>query len=142
MSTSPQTLPAAVAIMPAGPRRTLTVLRILAALHGLAVLAQPVLAGQYLSGNVDAITLHRINANIVGALGLCQLIAAIVFVWKGRGRPWAIWSALGIFAAESIQIPMGYDGVLAVHIPLGVSIVSTQILLTVWAFRAKARVPR
>jgi hypothetical protein len=139
MSTSAQTLPAPAEVTPRGPRVTLTVLRIMAVLHGLSVIAQPMLAGVYLSGDVDALTFHAINADTAAAFGLFQLIAAIVFVWKGRGRQWAVWSALGIAAAENIQIPMGIDGVLAVHIPLGVSIVAAQILLTVWLFRADAR---
>lgn len=142
MSTSAQTLPPPTEITQRGPRVTLTVLRIMAVLHGLAVLAQPMLAGVYLSGDVDAIDIHGINANIAGGLGFVQLIAAIVFVWKGRGRQWAIWTSLGIVLAEQLQIGLGFEGVLSAHIPLGVAIVSMQILLTVWLFRANAQLPR
>jgi hypothetical protein len=142
MSTAAQELAVPAEIHQPGPRVTLRVLRISAALHGLAVLAQPVLAGAYLSGDVDALVFHAINADTAAAFGVFQLIAAIVFVWKGRGRPWAIWATLGIVLAEQVQIPIGLEGVLAVHIPLGVSIVSMQILLTVWLFRANARLPR
>ncbi len=142
MSTSAQTLPDTAEITPRGPRVTLTVLRIMAVVHGLSVLAQPVLAGSYLSGDVDALTIHAINADTAAAFGLFQFIAAIVFVWKGRGRQWAIWATLGIALAEEVQIPLGLEGMLAAHIPLGVSIVSMQILLTVWLFRENARRPR
>lgn len=126
----------------AGPRVTLTVLRVFTVLHALSVVAQPVLAGEYLSGEVDALRFHAINADTAASFGLFQLIAAIVFVWKGRGRAWALWASLVIAVLEEIQIPMGLEGVLAVHIPLGVSIVSLQILFTVWIFRAHARLPR
>lgn len=142
MSTSAQTMPADTEVTPSGPRVTLTVLRIMAVLHGLSVLAQPVLAGSYLSGDVDALAIHSINGNLASGFGLLQLIAAIVFVWKGRGRQWAIWTSLGIALAEQLQVGFGYEGVLSVHIPLGVSIVSMQILLAVWLFRADARLPR
>lgn len=142
MSTSAQTLPEQAELTPSGPRVTLTVLRIMAVLHALSVLVQPVLAGSYLSGDVDALAVHSINANVASGFGVFQLIAAIVFVWKGRGRQWAIWTSLGIALAEEVQIGLGFEGLLAAHIPLGVSIVSLQILLTVWLFRANARIPR
>jgi hypothetical protein len=142
MSTSAQTLPDQAEVTPSGPRVTLTVLRVMAVLHALAVLAQPVLAGSYLSGDVDALTIHSINANVASGFGVFQLVAAIVFVWKGRGRQWAIWTSLGIALAEEVQIGLGFEGLLAAHIPLGVSIVALQILLTVWLFRAAARTPR
>jgi hypothetical protein len=125
-----------------GPRRTLLVLRIVAVVHAFFVVLQPMLAGIYLSGDVDAIDVHAINADIVGGLGVLQLIAAIVFVWKGKGRSWALWGALGIVLAEQAQIPLGLLGLVAIHLPLGVSIVSMQILLTVWLCRAAAATPR
>jgi hypothetical protein len=125
-----------------GPRRTLRVLRWISAAHALAVVVQPMLAGMYLGGDVDAIGIHGINANVASGLGVIQLIAAIVFVWKGRGRSWAWYTALGIALAEQAQIGLGFEGIVAVHIPLGVSIVSMQILVTVWLFRAAAATPR
>jgi hypothetical protein len=131
-----------VEVTVAGPRRTLTALRIMAVIHGLSLLAQPVLAGQYLSGDVDSLTVHASNSDIAASFGLFQLIAAIAFVWKGRGRRWALWSSLAIAVAEEIQISLGLDGALAVHIPLGVSIVTAQILVIVWLFQANARLPR
>lgn len=126
----------------AGPRATLSVLRTVAVLHALTAITQPMLAGVYLSGEVDAIDIHSINANVVAGLGLVQLIAAIVFVWKGKGRSWPLHGAIAIFLAEQVQIPLGIEGLVAIHIPLGVSIISMQILLTVWLCRADARTPR
>jgi hypothetical protein len=121
-----------------GPRRTLVVLRVVAALHALDMILQPMLAGMYLSGQVDALTLHSINGDTVAALGLIQLGAAIAFVWRGKGRSWALWATLGVVLAEELQVQFGYAGLIAVHIPLGVSVISLQILLTVWLFRAEA----
>jgi hypothetical protein len=37
---------------------------------------------------------------------------------------------------------MGYERLLVVHLPLGVSLTVAQILITVWLFRAAAAVPR
>jgi hypothetical protein len=130
---------------PSGPRATLQVLRVVAVVHTLAMLVQPVLAGRYLSGDVHAIDLHRINAGVVTAFDLLQLICAIVFTWAGRGRSWPVWASLATAIAVEVQVGVGFERILAVHIPLGVSIIATQLLVTVWLFRpgaATARVPR
>lgn len=141
MSTSIEVQPQShLEIVHPGPRATLRVLRIVAVAHSLVVLAQPMLAGIYLSGQVDALAVHRLNAlaSVQAACAL-QLIVAIVYVWRGRGRAWPLLATLGIAAAEELQIAMGFGGEVAIHLPLGVSIISAQILLTVWLFRYAAR---
>jgi hypothetical protein len=125
-----------------GPRATLQVLRVVAVLHALAFLGQPVFAGGYLMGDVDALALHTANAFVVTALDVVQLVCAIVFFWKGRGRAWPIWASLAIAVAVEVQVGMGFERLLVVHLPLGVSLVVGQILVTVWLFRAAAAMPR
>jgi hypothetical protein len=137
---APDRSPAAAA--PSGPRATLQVLRVVAIMHTLAMLVQPVLAGRYLSGDVQAIDLHRINAGVVTAFDAVQLICAIVFTWAGRGRSWPIYASLATALAVEVQVGVGFERVLAVHIPLGVSIIVTQVLVTVWLFRSGAAVGR
>lgn len=143
MSAPTQAVPATTVDTPGpGPRRTLQILRIVAVLHSLAAIVQPALAGSYLGGEVDAIAIHALNAHVVTGLGVFQLIAAIVFVWRGRGRVWPLYGTLGLVLAVQVQVFAGFEGPVAVHIPLGVSIISMQILLTVWLFRAAAGVGR
>src|SRR5690349_5286586 len=125
-----------------GPRATLQVLRVVAVLHSLAFLAQPVFAGGYLMGDVDFLGLHRLNAGVVTALDVAQLICAIVFFWGGRGRAWPIWASLGIALAVEVQVGMGFERMLLVHLPLGVSLTVGQIVLTMWLYRAAAAQPR
>ena len=125
-----------------GPRATLQVLRVVAVLHSLAFLAQPVFAGGYLMGDVDSLGLHRLNAGVVTALDVAQLICAIVFFWGGRGRAWPIWASLGIALAVEVQVGMGFERMLLVHLPLGVSLTVGQIVLTMWLYRAAAAQPR
>jgi len=125
-----------------GPRVTLQVLRIVAVLHSLVFFAQPVFAGGYLMGDVDALALHNNNAAVVAIVGFIQLIAAIVFFWKGRGRAWPIWTSLVIALLVEVQAVMGSEGQLMVHLPLGVSLIVGQVLITVWLFRAAAAAPR
>jgi hypothetical protein len=124
-----------------GPRATLQVLRIVAVLHSLAFLGQPVFAGGYLMGDVDALALHDVNAFVITGLDVIQLICAVVFFWKGRGRAWPIWASLAIALAVEVQVGMGYERLLVVHLPLGVSLVVGQILTTVWLFRTAAATP-
>jgi hypothetical protein len=126
----------------AGPRASLQVLRWVAVLHSAAMVIQPVLAGVYLSGDVDAIRMHGYNAMIVTGFDVLQLICAIVFTWKGRGRAWPIYASLAIALAVEVQVGVGFTRILAVHIPLGVSIIAMQILLTVWLFRSAAAARR
>lgn len=125
-----------------GPRVTLQVLRAVAVLHSLAFLGQPVLAGAYLSGDVDALAIHDANAFVITALDVIQLVCAIAFTWKGRGRSWPINASLAIALAVEVQVGVGYERLLVVHIPLGVSIIVSQILVTVWLFRAAAATAR
>jgi hypothetical protein len=132
--SAPETLAA-----PAGPRRTLSTLRVLAVLHSLCAIGQPTFAGIYLDGDVDALALHEINASMVAGLGVVQLVAAIGYVWAGRGRRWPLWASLGVVLAEQVQTGLGYESEVAIHIPLGVSVIAMQILLTVWLFRDGAR---
>jgi hypothetical protein len=121
-----------------GPRASLQVLRVVAVLHSLAFLGQPVFAGGYLMGDVDSLTLHDINAFVITGLDLAQLICAVVYFWGGRGRAWPIWASLAVALAVEVQVGMGYERLLVVHLPLGVSLTVGQILITVWLFGAGA----
>src|SRR5690242_12194168 len=125
-----------------GPRATLQVLRVVAVLHSLAFLAQPVFAGGYLMGDVDSLGLHRINAGVVTGLDVAQVICAVVYCWAGRGRAWLIWAGLAVAVAVEVQVGMGFERVLVVHLPLGVAITLAQVLISIWLFGAGAAVAR
>jgi hypothetical protein len=124
------------------PRATLRVLQVVAVLHSLAFLGQPVFAGGYLMGDVDALARHDANAFVITGLDVIQLICAVVFFWRGHGRAWPIWASLAIALAVEVQIGVGYERLHLVHLPLGVSLAVGQIVTTVWLFRAAAATPR
>ena len=126
----------------AGPRITLQVLRVVAVLHSLAFLAQPVFAGGYLMGDLDSLVAHRVNAFVVTGLDVIQLACAIVYFWKGRGRAWPIWASLAIALAAEVQVGVGIERQLMVHLPLGVALAVGQVLTTVWLYRAAAATAR
>ncbi|WP_431923217.1 hypothetical protein [Amycolatopsis tucumanensis] len=121
-----------------GPRRTLAVMRVVTALHAVCVVAQPVFAGEFLAGEIDALGVHELNSMVVSGLGVIQVVVAVVYVWGGHGRFWPLAAAVGIALTEQFQTGFGYAGDVAVHVPLGVTLVAAQVVLTVWLFRDSA----
>jgi hypothetical protein len=125
-----------------GPRASLQVLRVVAVLHSLAFLAQPVFAGGYLMGDMDSLGIHRINAGVVTGLDVVQLICAMVYFWGGRGRAWPVWASLAVALVVEVQVGMGFERMLLVHLPLGVALTIGQILITWRLFGAGAAAAR
>ena len=130
-----------VATRPArtGPLITLWLLRLAVTAHLVAVLAQPILAGRYLTGDVDAITAHGAVGTALAALDLLVIAAAALYVTGGRGALWVLPAAVLLFLAVGLQIGMGFARRLGVHVPLGVGIVTASVLLTAWMWAPSAR---
>lgn len=122
-----------------GPRVTLWLLRAVIAIHLLAVLVQPVLAGQFLAGDVDAIVVHGTLGSLLALVGLVTIAVTLLYVLGGRGQLWVLPVALALFVADAIQIGAGYARTLELHVPLGVAIIVTSVLLGVWVFPAAGR---
>lgn len=135
MTAGPQSTPVAVR----GPRATVWLLRVTATGQaGLAVL-QPVLAGWYLSGDYDALGAHDTNAGFVAGAVLATLAAALLYWLPGRGRGWPVLVPVVLFVALVFQFGAGYGRELALHIPLGVGIVTVSVLFALWAWSPAAR---
>ncbi|MHA6617275.1 hypothetical protein [Pseudonocardia sp. DLS-67] len=124
------------------PRVSLWTLRFLLTGHLVAVLAQPVLAGRYLTGDVDAITVHGLLGSLLSLVAMALIAGALGYVLFGRGRLWVLPVTVLLFLAEGYQIGMGYSRELAVHVPLGVAIVVVAVLLTAWVWTPSAARPR
>lgn len=103
---------------------------------GYAVLAagQPVLAGSYLSGNVDAIGDHGRNGGLLMAVAMLAFLVALAHWLGGRGPAWPVAAVVVLFLLQGVQIGLGYEKTLAVHIPLGVTIVGLLVAMAVWAW--------
>lgn len=127
---------------PGGPRLTLLALRGTVALSTACVLAQPVLAGGYLSGRFDFLGYHATNGHILSAVLLVQAIAAAAYLVGGRGSALPLLFTGVQFFATGVQLGMGYSRQLAVHIPLGVLLVILALHVCVWVFRPAARLSR
>ena len=126
-----ETLPAPVSRR---PRLTLWSVRAALATHLLAVLAQPVLAGRYLIGDVDAIGWHATVGSSLAAIALLVIAAAVGYVLVRRAAWWLLAAAVLLFLADGLQIGMGFERALEIHIPLGVAIVVGSVLLTGWSW--------
>jgi hypothetical protein len=121
------------------PRASLWALRVSALLHTATIAVQPVLAGQFLAGDVDAIIMHEINSHLVTTIGWVQIIAAIAYVWRGRGAVWPLVLSVVLGVCEEGQKVLGYFRIADVHIPFGIALITTQVLFTIWLFGSAAR---
>lgn len=126
------------------PRPGVTVwpVRVLATVQLVAVLAQPMLAGLYLSGDFDALGLHSANAVLIEFLALLLLVAALGYWLGGQGRGRVPAAAAVGLVAVVLQAGFGYSRELALHVPLGVTVVLASVLATYWVWRPGVRVPR
>ncbi|GAA0264455.1 hypothetical protein [Cryptosporangium japonicum] len=118
-------------------KTTLWLFRLSLTVHAVCVLAQPILAGLYLDGSYDALGVHSLNGSILPATGMVVGAAGLAF-WIAGGAGWPLLAYGVLWLAEGFQIGMGYARVLAVHLPLGVTIVALTIWLTVWSWLPRA----
>jgi hypothetical protein len=125
------------------PRVSLQALRITLVLHAILIVAQPIAAGYFLSGNVDAMdNVHATIGSTVWMVALLQIVAAACYTLAGRGRIWPALLSAVLLVAEFVQLTYGYLQNFAVHIPLGTAIVGTVVSMTIWSFRPTARLNR
>ncbi|TCC10638.1 hypothetical protein [Kribbella soli] len=125
------------------PRVSLHVLRITLVLHAAFVIAQPIAAGYFLAGNVDAMTnVHSTVGGTIWMFAFLQTVAAACYTLVGRGRIWPALISPLLVVAEFVQLTFGYLQNFAVHVPLGTAIVGTVCWMTVWSFRPTAHLSR
>ena len=101
------------------PRWPVLLLRIIAVLTMLSVFAQSLLAGRFLSGDFDALAMHKDNGILGGLLALIQIAAAVLAVRVAKLPADVIAPSVIAFVAVAGEIALGFSRVLALHIPLG-----------------------
>lgn len=116
--------------------------RALTTLAAVLLFDQAVFAGQFLSGSYPALLTHRENATYAGVAVLLAGLSAILLRWPGKGPWWPLPACFGLFGLVAAQIMLGFGRVLAVHIPLGVTIIGLAVGLTIWAWRYDGRTTR
>jgi len=114
--------------------------RIIITIHVLQLLLQPVLIGLFLSGGDTAkLHAHEIGGTAVTTTAMVLVVASIV-VWRRASWPVAVVGAsVAILVAEMVQLTMGYDRHLGIHVPLGVSLAVGVSMLHNWSFRRRPR---
>jgi hypothetical protein len=109
--------------------------RVIVTAAALLLFDQAVFAGQFLAGTFGSLQTHRENATVAGIVTLGAAIAAVPVRWPGKGPIWPIFACLGLFGVIALQIALGFARELAVHVPLGVSIILLTTLLAIRAWR-------
>jgi hypothetical protein len=106
----------------------------------IAVYAQSIFAGLFLSGETWGRTAHRVNASVlVAGTLLAGIVAAVTLRHIVGGRRLAVWLfALGIGLAFQMMLGLRAaegERVLWIHIPFGVALVGITAELVVVAQR-------
>lgn len=109
--------------------------RVAAGIGLLLALAQPVLAGGFLSGHYVLLEWHATNATATGLTAIAMALAGLLLWRPGGGPLWPALAAAALFGMEAAQIAIGYAHALALHIPLGVVIIGCLALLASWSWR-------
>ena len=93
---------------------------VIAIVHAILVVAQPILAGLSLEGNSGALDLHYTNGMLIMGVAFLQVIAAVLW-WKPGGGPSKAMSVSAVLlVAEVAQFFIGDSGNFAIHLPLGI----------------------
>jgi len=109
--------------------------RLIITAEAVVLFDQAVFAGQFLSGTFAALQTHRENAGIAAIGMLVAGIAAVPLHWVKPGVLWEPLACLGIFGLIALQITLGFNHVLTIHIPLGVTIITLAVFLALHAWR-------
>lgn len=105
----------------------LIALRVTAIVHALAFALQPVLAGMFLSGRDNAIGSHGDNAAIVSTIALLLTAMAALARRKRLVGPRVLPLLAAVFVLEIVQLTVGMDHRMWLHIPLGVGLFAVVI---------------
>ncbi len=114
--------------------------RIVVVLHAAMTVVQAVAAGGILQASAVGLIVHQAVGGTLLLVAMIQVPLAVLAWRPGRLPAWPIAVSTALVVAETAQVALGYSGVLAVHVPLGVAIVGTAVTLAVWAVRARPRV--
>ena len=68
-----------------------------------------------------------------------MLVTAILHWRPGRGPVWPALISLLYFVVLALQTFLGYQRLLAYHVPLGTALIAAAILLLVWVWRPVPR---
>lgn len=112
--------------------------RVVAVLHAAMTVTQAVAAGAVLQASTVGLIVHQAVGGTLLLVAMLQVPAAVLAWRPGRLPAWPIALSSALVVVEIAQVALGATGVLAIHVPLGVSIVGTAVALAVWAWRTRS----
>ena len=117
-----------------GSRWPWQTLRAVTALTTLSAFTQAVLAGGVVSGRIEMLPLHSTNGLLL-VLSTLVLLVALVVAWRpGRGPAWMLLAGALLTFATAVQLGLGFSRSLAIHVPLGTTVIIAQVMLLVWVW--------
>jgi hypothetical protein len=124
-----------VATLSASRRWPWSLLRVVTVLTTLSAFSQAVLAGGVVAGRIEMLPLHSTNGLLLTA-GTLALLVALVLAWRPGGGPaWVLLVGLVMTSATVVQLGLGFSRSLAVHVPLGTTVIIAQVMLLVWVWQ-------
>jgi hypothetical protein len=99
----------------------------------LGVLAQAILAGQFISGASDQLGTHGAVGGTLELAGLALLLLAVAHRLAGERSRVALWGSLALGLALQVQAALGWmpgAAPTSVHVPLGVCIFAGALTLS------------
>jgi len=118
-----------------GNRWILTLRAVLIA-HSCALLAQPALAGEFLSGADGIVKFHEWTGWVIIALCAIQIGLVLLAMRSASASVWLLFGSVFVLLAELLQVGSGYGRFLEVHVPLGVIAFGIVLVQTISVFRA------
>ncbi|MEC3920253.1 hypothetical protein [Nocardia sp. CDC160] len=111
--------------------------RMVATAAAADAIVQAMLAGKFLAGNYDALGVHAGNGGVLALITLVFLLAALLDRQLSHGPWWPILTIAAVQVALGIQRWLGESNRLAWHVPLGITIVTSLLMVTVWSWRTR-----
>ncbi len=109
-------------------RPTARAFRAVLGLFTALVLTQAALAGQFISGGVAARPVHRIiGGDVLPWLATVQMVVAVLMWRPGRGPWWPALVSLVLQVVIVVQLSLGFDGRIDLHLPVGVAIFGVTV---------------
>jgi hypothetical protein len=109
--------------------------RILISLVTVIFALQAIFAGQIMSGTFGSLLVHQNNAALADMVLIVSIPAAILLRWPGRGPFWPLLAVLALIAVSYTQSYFGFQRLMTVHVPLGLTIIIVSLELARWAWR-------
>ena len=111
------------------------IFRILITVAAVLLFNQSLQAGEFMSGSYEFLEFHRFGATGAEFVVLFAAIAAVVARFRDGYSWWPAGLTALLWVGIQVQEFAGEERMLAVHVPLGVSLIVSVVLLTVWAWR-------